>query len=370
MFGININEDDKIYKKNILTLNPEIQIHKKKDIKLLDYISLIKIISAYLVILKHTNRNYWIFSEYWISINIICSFCMCAVPLFNLCIGATLLDFNMRYEIYEYLKRRINKIVIPIIGWNVIYFFYRYYFIKDIRKQKFTIYYFISLYFNNDLAPLVSSLRIFLFGYMIIPFIAYVELHNKIKIYLYGFLILLLNTSIIPYFINFFNKIGDRWPYNYNFGYIIYLFAGYIIQNYKFNIKIKTLIYIFGLSGLLSRMIISHYLTMKYKKPDRTQINYINLPIVTYSCSVFLFIKENYKYMPKIIKKEYINKIGSLSMGPFYLHYVFIWGFFKLFKYNEFSFIYRFYGSFIITLLCFIITFLMKKIPIIKILVP
>ena len=57
-------------------------------------------------------------------------------------------------------------------------------------------------------------------------------------------------------------------------------------------------------------------------------------------------------------------------MGPFFLHYVIIWGFFKLFNYNEFCFTYRFYGSFIITLICFIITFLMKKIPVIQILVP
>ena len=83
---------------------------------LIDYISLIKILSAFLVILKHTNRKYWVFSDYWISTNIICSFCMCAVPLFSLCIGATLLNFNKRYSIYEYLKKRFNKMVIPIIG--------------------------------------------------------------------------------------------------------------------------------------------------------------------------------------------------------------------------------------------------------------
>ena len=363
------DETIKMKDQNILSLKTEVKL-KKNNIKLLDYISLIKILSAFFVILKHTNRKYWIFSEYWISTNIMCSFCMCAVPLFSLCIGATLLNFNMRYGIYEYWKKRINKVVIPIIGWNMIYFFYRFYFIKNIRKQKFTVFYLITLYFNTELCPNTGSLRIFLFGYMIIPLIANVEFINKIKTYSYGFLILLLNTSIIPYFINFFNNLGIRWPYNYNCGYIIYLFAGYIIQNYKFNIKIKTFIYIFGLSGLLSRMIISHYLTMKYKNPDHTQINYVNLPIVIYSCSVFLFVKENCKYIFKIIKKEHINKIGSLSMGPFFLHYVIIWGFFKLFNYNEFCFTYRFYGSFIITLICFIITFLMKKIPVIQILVP
>ena len=94
---------------------------KKKSITIFDYISLIKILSSCLVILKHTNENYWVYNEYWISTNIMCSFCMCAVPLFSLCIGATLLNFNQRYGIKEYWKKRIIKVIIPIIGWNIIY---------------------------------------------------------------------------------------------------------------------------------------------------------------------------------------------------------------------------------------------------------
>jgi hypothetical protein len=209
-----------------------------------------------------------------------------------------------------------------------------------------------------------------MFGYMAIPLIAYIDMFNKIKIYSISFSLLLINTSTIPYFMKFFNDNRITWPYNYNLGYIIYLFAGYIIHNHKFNEKARILIYMLGLLGLLSRIIISHYLTMKYKKPDGTQIGYVNLPIVLYSCSIFLFVKENSNNIFKIIKKEHINTIGSLSMGPFFLHYIIIWGFFKLFNYNEFSFIYRFYGSFIITFMCFIITLMMKKIPIIKNLVP
>ena len=102
-------------------INIEDNKTNKNSIKILDYISLVKLVSSCLVILKHTNRNYLVYNEYWVSTNIICSFCMCAVPLFALCIGATLLNFNERYGIIEYWKRRIIKIIIPIIGWNIIY---------------------------------------------------------------------------------------------------------------------------------------------------------------------------------------------------------------------------------------------------------
>ena len=161
-----------------------------------------------------------------------------------------------------------------------------------------------------------------------------------------------------------------KWPYDFNSGYIVYIFAGFIIQNYNLNTKFKYLLYIFGIIGLFLRLIISHHLTIKYKIPDRTQINYLNLPIVIYSCSVFLFIKENSEYLFKIINQKYINKIGSLSMGPFFLHYMIIWALPHFFKYNVFGFNYRFFGFLIISFICFILTSIIKKIPILKYLTP
>lgn len=96
----------------------------KNGPKLLALISLVKILCVFLVILKHTNVNYWSYNEYWISTNIIASFCMCAVPLLSLSIGATLLDFNESFDIKQYWKRRFKKVIVPILGWNAILFLY------------------------------------------------------------------------------------------------------------------------------------------------------------------------------------------------------------------------------------------------------
>ena len=211
--------------------------------------------------------------------------------------------------------------------------------------------------------------------------ISFIDKSNKIKIYSYGLLIIIINKSTIPYLIticyyysNLFNKSKGKftitWPYNYNSGYIIYLFAGYIIQNKKFNLKFKLLLYFFGVFGLFLRLMISHDLTLKYKRPDNTQINYLNLPIVFYSCSVFLFIKENSKYLFKIINIKYINEIGSLSLGPFFLHNLIIETLPYLFKFNAFSFNYRFFGFILISFICFLLAAIIKKIPLFKFLIP
>jgi len=157
---------DKFKKNNVINSNKENiflilndqgnrENNESKKIKALTYISLVKIISVFLVILKHTNENYWVFNQYWISTNIMASFCMCAVPLFSLCIGATLLDFNERYNIKIYWKRRIKKVVLPILGWNIIYYFYRVYILKNFQKINFD---FINLYCKpNDAATTIQK---------------------------------------------------------------------------------------------------------------------------------------------------------------------------------------------------------------------
>ena len=343
---------------------------KKTNINYLNYISLVKIISTVFVVMMHTNRHYYVFNRYWESTNLITGIIYCAVPLFCLCIGATLLDFNKRYGLKIYYQRRIVKIIIPIIGWNFIFYFYRVYFLKNFKKGNLNFVYIYHLYFDNLLYPITNSLRIFLIGYMIIPLISTVEAVKKIKIYFYCFIVLFINQSLIPYLINSFKPTLKYWPYNYNFGYIIYLFAGYIIQNYKFKSLYKFLIYIFGIIAVITRIKLAHYKTMKNKKVDSTQLGYVNLPCVIYSCSIFLFIKEYSFLFFKIINIKYINKIATLSMGPFFLHYLVIWTFQYFFKFNEYSFAYRFYGAFIISFICFIITSIFKKIPLIKHLTP
>ena len=96
--------------------------NSNKNIILLNYISLIKIIATIFVVIMHTNANYYTFNKYWVSTNVMTSIAYCAVPLFSLCIGATLLNYNEKYNIKVYYKRRFKKIIVPMIGWNNIAF--------------------------------------------------------------------------------------------------------------------------------------------------------------------------------------------------------------------------------------------------------
>ena len=349
--------------------------NNKSGTKLLEYISFAKIIAVFSVVILHTNSAFWKFKynsykTYWLSANRIHCIFYFAVPIFVLCIGATLLDFNEKYGLLKYFYKRITKVVMPMICWNIILYLYRVYILKTFKKEKLTFVKIWNIYYGHEVYFIFESFHIFLIGYMIIPLLAYVQKSEKVKIYSYCFITLLITQTICPYLINLFEP-RLKWIYSIKVGYIIYIFAGYIIQNYKFKKIWKIIIYFLGICSLLVHMIGTKILTLKYRKINLLHKGYLNLPCIIYSCAVFLFIKEYTYLLFKIIDSKKINKIGSLTIGPFFMHLPIKDACKKYFKsINYFGLQYRLFGGFLICLFCLIITFYLKKIPIIKYLVP
>ena len=151
---------------------------------------------------------------------------------------------------------------------------------------------------------------------------------------------------------------------------IIYIFAGYIIQNYKFSNFMKLMIYILGIFGLIIHIYGTQILTIKYKKISYLHSGYLNFPCVIYSCSLFLFIKENSHLLFKLINKKYIYNMSLLTFGVFFLHISIKHTYDIYFKPNQYSLTYRFFGGVILFFLCLILAFIIKKIPFGNYLVP
>ena len=359
----NYNELKKLVKDNKIKLIN----NRRNQNKIIYYISLIKIIACLSVIILHTNGKFWEFrydnyKQYWISANLLECIFYFAVPFFILCIGATLMDFNEKYSLIIYFKRRIKKVVIPLLCWNIIIYYYNVYLIKVYQKENITFVKLWNLFFKSKLNPIFSSIHSFIIIYMIIPLLAFVEKTKKLKIYSYCFLSLLVTQIIIPYLIKVYQS-KMVWVYNINVDNIIYIFAGYIIQNYNFTNSNKLKIYVLGIMCFFIHFYGTQILTIKYGKIIRLHKGYRNLPCVIYSCSLFLLIKENCHLLFRIINKNYLNKIGALTFGPFFLHMIIKKTYDKYFKPNRLSLKYRLFGGIINFFLCLILTYLLKKIP-------
>lgn len=335
---------------------------------ILDYISFAKIISSFGVISLHIN-GFWDCSplnrKKWIIKNIYETVFYYSVPIFVLCIGATLIDFKERYGLLEYNKKRLLKVVIPLIGWTLILYLYKVFILKNIGKIPFDFVSIWNYFFNSNLYGIFNSLHIFLLTYMLIPLLSFVEKKNKIRIYTYYFFLLLLTQSFIPYS---FSLLGNKlvWVYKLKIGYLIYIFAGYIIHNYPFSKLSKVIIYIIGIFSFFVHLIGTKILTFRYRTINKLQKGYLNLPCIFHSCSFFLFIKEYSYLVTKIIHKKYINEIGSLTLGPFFMHLTVnetIYKFSKFKKLIDFNLLFH---SSVIFSICLILSYILKKIPIIS----
>lgn len=360
----NAEEKDSFFLDNNLLI-----INKKRT---LPYISFAKIMASFGVISLHLN-NFWEFgnikTEQWLIENFYQTFFYYSVPIFVLCIGATLVDFNERYGLFEYNKKRLIKVYIPLIGWTCILYLFKVYILKNTGKIIFSFRNVWNYFFLSKINHIFKSLHIFILTYLLIPLVSFVEKNNKIRIYSYYFFVLLIVQGIIPYLISLFgNKLV--WIYNLNVGYLIYIFAGYIIHNHVFSKYSKIVIYLLGISFFLVHLIGTKYLTLKYKHIILIHKGYNNLPPILYSCAMFLFIKEYSYLIFNIINKKYINKLGSLTLGPFFLHYAVKETLFEFKEFNKFIRINLIFYTFVIFSICIIISFILKQIPLLKILVP
>ena len=140
--------------------------NKKPNIKILEYISIAKILASLSVVILHTNSAFWFFNyneykNFWINANLIENIFYFAVPFFVLCIGATLLDFNEKYGLRKYYYRRITKVLVPLISWSIILYFYKIYIIKNMKKQKISFVYIWNLYYGHQIYMIFSSFHIF-----------------------------------------------------------------------------------------------------------------------------------------------------------------------------------------------------------------
>ena len=196
-----------------------------------------------------------------------------------------------------------------------------------------------------------------------IPLLAYIEKSKKLRIYIYYFFLLFITQTAFPYLLHLF---GGKiiFIYNLDIGYLIYIFAGYIIHNHTFSTFSKLIIFIFGIISFFIHLIGTQTLTFKYNKIIKLHKGYLNLPCIIYSCALFLFIKEFNYLLFSIINKKFINKIGSLTLGPFFIHNAIIESVNKSIKLRSIISFNLLFHSFIIFSICIFLTIIIKKIPI------
>ena len=283
-------------------------------------------------------------------------------------IWCTLLNYRKKYDTKTFFKKRAQKILIPFICWAIIMFIFKIY-TNQLDVSNYTIRDYINAFFSNYENGVYYFMFVILGIYLTIPLLSLVtkEENNKI-LDLY-----LIFNSFIPNILKLF-KINYNNDFSIQIGpYIIFVLLGYILSTRNISKKKRILIYVGAIVGLIYRYIITFIISKKSGTVYREIWGYNSWYSILLACAVFLIIKNlNFDERLKDNKKlkKFLGIISSCSFGIYLLHILIIYYEIKIFNINEYSWELRTIGILTTYLISLGIIFILKKIPIIKRLVP
>lgn len=337
------------------------------------FISLASVLSAIAVVTLHTNGCFWLFSateRYWFSANIIECICYFAVPVFFMITGAVNLDFFEKYSIKTFYWKRIKKTVIPYVAWSLIGLLYLVCLgEKDISEISLG-----SVIRGLSEFNIISIFWFFgpLFGvYLCMPLFAGVKKELKNSVYLWLTIIAFAFNVFFPFIIKVL-CINYTFPLSLTVGsgYLIYIMVGYLVYKNEIPLITRIIVYILSIGGLLIHIVGTYKLSMEQGSIVETYKGYIAVPCVLYSVGVFVFIKQ----LSLILKFENVRRLISILskytfslylMQWFMLHYI---GHYT--SINTLSIGYRLGAPFIIFAIVIVVTYVLRKIPILRHIVP
>ncbi len=343
------------------------EINKKK------YITVLHVLCAFAVVILHANNSFWQFekSTNWIIANIIESLFYFAVPVFMMVSCTTLLDYKERYDTKTFIKKRINKTVIPYIFWTIIALIVFGFLHKiDFKPNPFER--IIRAFLQADVYEMnIYNFFLELFVcYMCIPFISLIPKEKRKKPFLFVIMYGFIFHSLIPLIFNVYH-IGISIPKLPILGsYMIFMFIGYYIDNYEIKRPYRFIIYFLGLIGLFLHLFGTQKLSFENNHIVGTYKGYLNAPSIAYAAAIFTF----FKYIDKSKLMDILYNICKIfaptTLGIYLIHRYFIlfaWDYMNIVKT---SIIFKTFGSIIVFLLSFIIIKILQQIPIIKKIVP
>lgn len=328
-----------------------------------NYISILNVLACIGVVILHTFETGYTSDANFVFEVLIRAIAYCAVPVFFMITGATLIDYRERYDTKTFFKKKLLKVIIPLIIWSIIYF------IINFFKGKFSIND-LSFKFVFEYFFLVKTNPIFWFFvviigiYLAIPVISLIPQETRRKAFLYIIIITFVFNQFLPdllYHLNLNYNYDLKFPLTYS-GWISFIFIGYYIDKYEIVKKHRVIIYVLGIIGFLTMVVPTIFISYHKNESCSWFDEYYDAPCVLYSASVFLFFKSkinNNQIVTKIM--PFFNFVAPTTLGIYVLH-IAIRDFLRYF------YTYSYFGmNLVLTLsiltICFIVVKIVQKIP-------
>ena len=344
----------------------------KKNTRIL-YYDILNIAACFCVIWLHCNGCVHTFSKgkMWATSLIVETIAYWAVPVFFMLSGATLMNYRKKYDTKTFFKKRIIKTVLPFIFWSITVLIWRY-FTKQIHIENITVKNIINILLLNKEESVYWFFWALFSVYLSIPVLSLLTEEKNRKILWYIVVIASIFNSVPKLLVLF----GVKWNGDFVFpvagGYIIYVVLGYLLSTQNIKKKYRIIIYILGIVSALIRYFGTFYLSNRDGVINKSLWGYTFFTGLFLSVAVFVFIKNiNYDGILKNKKvTDIIGKISSCSFGIYLIHIMVMYYETRFLNIDTHSCGWRTVGSVGTYIVALCIIYILKKIPIIKKIVP
>jgi len=306
-----------------------------ENAKQIQYLNVIRITATSFVILLHIisiyiNSAVFFDTGVWWFFSILNSGTRAGVPLFFMISGYLLLNNPKTLEFATFYKKQILRVFIPFLTWDIIYFLCK--IISHNEKLNLGLIYTFLKEFTNrgsyyHLWFVYSIIAVYLFA----PFMKRItdSCSNKQLIWLL-FVITFASTlrpfinTVTPLYIFWFDPIAN--------GYFGYFLLGYILGKFEIGKKIRIVLYIGGIAGLLIGAI-GMYILSSHERIDYTFNMGFSVNHYLSATALFLLFK-NMKRLNNLKERteRIISYVSSITFGVYLIHPLIIEIFMRIVK--------------------------------------
>ena len=293
-----------------------------------------------------------------------------AVPVFYMLSGATLYNYREKYDTKTFFKKRLTKIIIPLIYWSIFIYIFKVYISKELTPATGVLN-FINMVIGNKIEGTFYFMFDILGIYLTMPLMSLVlKKENNKDLWLIVLLFFIFNgllPNILPLFkLYLYNSLQVQMG-----GYIVFVILGYLLSTTDISKKHRIMIYIGAIIGLIYRYVTTYIWSMEQGVVVRTTWGYTSWHSILLACSVFLIVKELSKKINISNKVEKILKeVSSCSFGIYLTHIMVITCQSRLLHINHLSWEWRTFGIISTYLISLLVVWILKKIPMFKKVVP
>lgn len=324
----------------------------------------LRIIAIFSVILLHTSSSpFKIWSDNWTQFNIIMSATRWCVPVLFMLSGALLIGKNE--PIILFFKKRIFKIIIPLIFWSYIYIlFARNFYQLDPAHANPNVFFEPWLLLKYSAYFHLWFLYAIIGVYLMIPLLRIISYNEAVV--QYSLLLWFIWFSAIP-FLQSFDIIKGNLFFIFKLDVIPlwsgFALLGYFLQKNECKIKISYAIIVF-LIGLISTIYLTYFVSSN-GIPKETYQAYFMPNILMMSCGIYIILMK-IKTTPTSI-----SKISKYSFGIYLCHMLIMPLIWKIKYFNniylaESNFIFTVMSSILTFTLSLILVFILSKIPLLR----